>query len=108
MEPDITTADTQETPKPVLVAQDVLRHVNTLLLSRGTYISGYPTAASIKEGDLQDNVDVIEKDCTVCALGALLLSKARLFNDVPMTYLISNNWTSGYPEVRRINLLRDE
>jgi hypothetical protein len=107
MEPDISGADTQETPKAVLVAQDVLDRLDHLSLTRGHYLYGYPDKGDINpDGDLRDNVKVIEQICSICALGALLLSKARLFDDVPMTNVLEYG---GFGiSTYRINMTRGE
>ena len=46
--------------------------------------------------DLQEVVDKITKTCKVCQLGACLLSKARLFNKVPIDKLTSYNRESVF------------
>lgn len=75
--------------KIVEVCRDVL-----LQLERGKYTLGhiYLSASEYmpdtKEGDLQQHVDKIEK-CYVCAIGAALMSKARLYNNVPIKSVLS-------------------
>ena len=39
--------------------------------------------------DLKDVVDAVQPLCTVCQLGGLLLSKARLYDNVPLSRLLS-------------------
>lgn len=42
--------------------------------------------------DLRDVADTIEQHCTVCARGGMLLSKARLYDNVPSSTLIREGW----------------
>ena len=57
------------------------------------YISGVDHTGSAAyeglnlDGNLKDQVDIVQRNCTVCAMGALLLSKARLLDEVPMADL---------------------
>lgn len=73
--------------KAVAVANDVLKHLKALQITQGTY-------ADMKEGglevfasddDLQQYLDVIQKHCHVCLLGACVLSKARIYDKVTMS-----------------------
>lgn len=77
----------------VLVAQDVLKQLRRksvpLNVAKGYYMS-FPNGdgpSDQDDGDLQACVDDIQKRCGVCARGALVLSKARLFDEVPLYYL---------------------
>lgn len=68
--------------KAVAVAKDVLKHVQTYRWIRGTYLAGTWYGGTPLTGDLQNHVEEVEKKCTMCLLGACLVSKARLFDDV--------------------------
>jgi hypothetical protein len=82
--------------RAILAAKDVLKRLRLkkLYLVRDGYLCkpsvwGENGKHSLWEslpsnGDLQDHVDAVEECCSVCADGALLLSVARLFDNVPM------------------------
>jgi hypothetical protein len=81
--------------RAILAAKDVLKRLRMkkLELKRDGYLSHPPYGVSAERstweslpssGDLQDHVDKVEECCSVCADGALLLSVARLFDNVPM------------------------
>ena len=73
--------------KAIAVAQDVLAHLPEMMPTRRTYINGSIDArddADENKDDLQKYVDVATKECEVCALGACMLSYARLYDNVPM------------------------
>lgn len=72
----------------VLVAQDVLKQLHRksvpLKVNKGCYfriLADYRNYA-LPQGELQNYVDVVQERCEVCARGAMVLSKARLLNDV--------------------------
>lgn len=73
----------------VAVANDVLaqlrKRTKGYVVTTGYYIrTGSPLPST---GDLRDHLDTIQKGgCQVCALGAALLSKARLYDKVPMNF----------------------
>src|SRR4051812_10887130 len=71
--------------KAIAIAQDVLLRLRRhLKVVTGAYCDGYLPVSEVKvDADLRENLPVIEKNCEVCALGACLLSKARLYNNVP-------------------------
>ena len=73
--------------KGLAVAQDVLQHLKYLNMRQGAYISGRVSQQVAKAEDLQEVVDVVQKKCNVCLLGACLLSKARLYDQVPLSEL---------------------
>ena len=72
--------------KAVAVAKDVLKHLKALRIAQGYYING--DALPVMEGDLKDNLDTVQKKCRVCLLGACVLSKARLYDNVPLEELL--------------------
>lgn len=75
--------------RAVEVAEDVLKQLNKrkngyLASGMGYLQTKYDLTSA--EGSLQDHLDGIQEGgCEVCALGALLLSKARLYDDVPIS-----------------------
>lgn len=80
---------TQPNKKAIAVAKDVLNRLRRkkLNLRFGTYIRKGENYEYREEGDLQDCIDEVEQNCQVCLKGALILSKARLFNALPMKEL---------------------
>lgn len=78
--------------RKVVLCQDVLARIKQerLLISPGSYIKNFyriPELFSKPEKDFvgpvtPDDCLVVEKHCSVCARGALLLSRIRLFNSV--------------------------
>src|SRR4051812_46877020 len=70
--------------KAVEVAKDVLKHLQDYQLVRGTYLEGYLTDVDGPwTGDLQQHLPAVEAECKMCALGACLLSRARVYDEVP-------------------------
>lgn len=76
----------------VAIAKDVLKQLDAqrIQLERRRYLSGVLLNydASSRGTDLQAYVDGL-LNCRVCLLGACLLSKARLFNAVPVELVAS-------------------
>lgn len=74
------------------IAKDVKKQLlaKRLRLKRGSYLA---TSSSIggeicrAGGDLQKHLPELQPACTVCALGSLLLSKARIADQVPIKAL---------------------
>jgi len=85
-EQSITTVDPdrERKDKIIAIAKDVLKWVNTYRLAHGSYLEGSVPAVIDNDVDLQSCADTVVKYCEMCALGALLLSKARLYDDVPV------------------------
>lgn len=77
----------------VAVAKDVIERIDLgkLMITTGYYLDAEELEVIPDSEDLQGCVDTIELHCPVCARGALLLSKARLFNAVPMSSIIVTN-----------------
>jgi hypothetical protein len=82
--------------KRVAVARDVIERIEAgkLRVATGGYLYIDEDAGPVdtdgliaRGGDLQPHVDEIERNCEVCALGAVLLSKARLMDAVPVAVL---------------------
>lgn len=75
--------------KAVLVAKDVLAHLNTFRLRKGVYVAWmWDSDVSLREriekaSDVQSDVAAITEACEVCAKGAFLLAKARVLDGVP-------------------------
>jgi hypothetical protein len=93
----VETMSCAEEPKAVQVARDVLAHIRAYIVRTGSYVSGNVLRKDVnKDGDLQDNLDVVAESCNVCALGAMLLSKARLYDDVPMRAVLGQAAMSDY------------
>ena len=91
----------------VAVAEDVLLQLGRLdvplrVRLGAAYISGVDHTGSAAyeglnlDGDLKDQADLVQRNCAVCAVGALLLSKARVLNEVPMADLVY-----AYPGVEK-------
>lgn len=81
--------------KAVAVAKDVVAQLDdptsTMRPSHGGYfITPFmPDDCNLQERDLRDYLPQIhEAGCRVCALGAAMLSKARLYDDVPASTLV--------------------
>ncbi len=76
--------------RAIAVAQDVLEHLDELELVQGHHIRmQYPHRIEDfqSEGcdDLRGCVDVVQHHCDVCLKGAAVLSKARIYDGVPMS-----------------------
>lgn len=71
------------------VAQDVLDRLDRRNYTWSRYMAGSfdPGRFSVEDLDLRDVADQVEQNCGVCLLGSALLSKARLFDDVPLRSL---------------------
>ena len=76
--------------KAVAVARDVLKYLDSLEFTTSNYLEIPDTLSVPGEGDLKDCVDVVQKGCRVCLLGACLLSKSRLFDEVPLKDLFNH------------------
>lgn len=83
--------------KAVAVAKDVIQQLRLKRLhpeGNGYIYSPQPipeVAAAFNadsECDLQSVVDVVSQKCGVCAKGALVLSMARLYNNIPLGPLV--------------------
>lgn len=93
----VETVAAVEESKAVQVARDVLAHMSCYNVRTGAYLTGIvPRQDVIKDGDLQDNLEQVATNCNVCALGAMLLSKARLYDDVPMRAVLGQGVMSDY------------
>jgi len=79
----------------VAIAQDVIKQVNALHPVKGYYLSGNARSDVKLEDDLQKHADSATQSCSVCALGALILSKARLYNDVQVARLCAQVYGSS-------------
>jgi len=70
----------------IAVAQDVLAHLERLQPVLGHYLSGnIDLAPEFRDQDMQKHADAVQDGCVVCALGACLISYARLYDNVPLT-----------------------
>lgn len=74
--------------KAVVIARDVLKHLRGLRLREGWYIKG-SVCEDISEKSLKEHVDLVQKECEVCLLGACLLSKIRLYDEVDLDAISS-------------------
>ena len=73
--------------KGVAVAQDVLDHLDALDVKLGVYMNGtIPTEVLLADRDKV--LAAVQKNCQVCALGACIISKARVCPDVPLASLL--------------------
>lgn len=85
----------------VAIANDVLAQLRKrkkgYIASAGVYVSSSAFHNEIDHKstlDLKDHLDEIQEDgCRVCALGAALLSRARLYDNVPFSDFYSK-WES--------------
>src|ERR1043165_3171280 len=79
--------------KAVAVAKDVIKRLKYLNIETRHYMCGQiPSKLKISEkDDLKKHVAKVEKYCKVCALGACIISKARLFDEVPMISLVGGD-----------------
>lgn len=90
---DVTSeVQTVQEPKAVQVARDVLAHLGVYRVQTGRYLMGRVQGIVDRNADLSSHLAEVEEVCSVCALGALLLSKARLYDNVPVLSL-----TTDYP-----------
>lgn len=90
--------------KAVAVAKDVLKQLRLrkLNMHHGSYMTKFSalpvrnlTAILQKrpDADLQEVVDCLAPKCSVCAKGALILSKARLLDNVPLKLVCKIDYT---------------
>jgi hypothetical protein len=70
----------------IAIAKDVLAQLNTLHLRNGTYMTGEVPVGL--DDDAQKVIDIIQAECDVCLLGACLLSKIRLYDEVSTAQLM--------------------
>lgn len=89
-------ADYVQTPKDpakaVVVAQHVIDMLPSTKLARGHYMHeprGYEVTLPDGQTDLKSIVPELRAHCEVCQLGALVLSKAELFDQVPITRFVT-------------------
>lgn len=80
--------------RAVAVAKDVIKRLKYIKLAEGVYVKGTLPLSVNFSGDLKSHVSIIQKNCRVCLKGALLLSKARLFDAVPMSLLNEGLYTN--------------
>jgi hypothetical protein len=79
--------------KRIAVARDVLLQLDRpdlplAVVSSMGYVTGHLFVGIRPEDDVQAHVDAIQAHCSVCQKGALLLSKARLFDAVPASTIL--------------------
>jgi len=78
----------------VAIARDVLAQLDRedvpLRVSPEGYVSGFYEPKDWS-ADLQQIVDEVKTYCDVCALGGLILSKARLYDSVPICELLEED-----------------
>lgn len=84
------TVPVSNEPASVQLAKDVLSHIqgHEARYVLGRYLLG-DVPGELTKGDLRDHLPVIEQKCTMCALGAMLVSKARLWDRTPMASLFT-------------------
>lgn len=93
--------------KAVAVAKDVLKHVQTYHWSRGIYLSGTWWRGTPWTGDLRDHIKEVEDTCAMCLLGACLVSKARLFDDVAVNRLYNAYFVDSKLDYAFVNPSRE-
>ncbi len=97
----------------IAVAQDILlqlaREDNPLKPATGSYIRGNMVAPQdYCETQLQAVVEDVQQNCRVCAMGAILLSYARLYNEVKLKQISFTSLgfalmdTSGFEIINRL------
>lgn len=93
--------------KAVEVAKDVIaqlmkpeRGYNTTTFSYISVIGGCPSRNETQGKDLREFLDQFQdKGCQVCALGAAVLSKARLYDEVPAD-IVSSDYGANNEDTR--------
>lgn len=79
----------------VAIARDFLEQLDrldcTLLISTATGYCNGTVPGLVFEGDLGDQVDLVQFHCNVCMLGGLLLSKARVYDDTSVADAFSRS-----------------
>lgn len=74
--------------RAVAVAKDVLKHLEAMHVTPGTYFVGEANIEVSRSTNPQEFVDVIQKKCDVCAIGACVISHIRLFDKVRLNEVI--------------------
>jgi len=77
--------------KALAIAKDVLEHLDNLkAIETGTYgaVAKNAKLPVHSKSDAQKHIDRIERNCTVCALGACLISYVRLYDQVKLNELL--------------------
>lgn len=83
--------------KAIAVAEDVLKQLPNLKLRRSNaYLFGNIPELRGVSGDVQEHIEKVQANCQVCLLGACLLSKARLYDGVPLESIRRNDESSYY------------
>jgi hypothetical protein len=97
-----------EESKAVRVASDVLAHLSVYRVYVGRYLQGRVPGIGDKDVDLSCHLAAVEENCDVCALGALLLSKARLYDNIPISSLAAeySTWRRDAIEVSGTTIRR--
>src|SRR5262245_27057152 len=93
--------------RAVAVARDVLAQMTVAHFRVNFFLDGEardPAVAEVarRQGDLGEVVDVVRRDCTTCLLGACVLSKAKLYDSIPLRYAFQTS------SQKRFGLSRDE
>lgn len=67
----------------VTIAKDVLKHLKSYRVKQGVYCRGSAPRSFNPPGkdQAQKHLKVLEKSCEVCALGSMMLSHIRTFNN---------------------------
>ena len=85
--------------KRVAIAEDVLENLDRLIVRTGNYICGTLPEEVNPKDNAQEKVKAIQAYCTVCALGACLLSHVRLWDRVMMGEIVGT-YPTQYLNVR--------
>jgi hypothetical protein len=96
-----------ETPKAVLVAKEVLEQLGTLDLRYGVYLAGTVVKGRLTGDDLQNNIEYFKEECRMCALGACLLAKARLFDAVPLYAILTGSTYGAAQDKQNVSPTRE-
>ncbi len=89
--------ETIRAAKAVALAQDVLAHLDSTNFRTGTYLSVQPSEANRSKWrgllgrwedlEVQEVEPLIRPDCQVCLVGALVLAKARVYDQLKLNSL---------------------
>lgn len=86
--------------KRVAIAKEVISLLDTINVKTGFYLR--ILSEETPEGDL---ADLVGSECRVCALGAMLVAKAVLYDHVPASRLTPSGYEDGEYEMSKHDLL---
>lgn len=106
-----STTTRKPNKKALAVAKDILTNIDLVDVSRGCYflLKSIVSNKAVNQ-DLQDSLPLVENNCKVCALGACLISKARVLDNVPGDKVFRNGACGAYSYIwgqKLVELLKD-